>query len=146
MMATETQTECRAEYVVGTIIFMLRWGTRGKLRIWKLDDWFSISAWVFFTMIYAMVEYLCKLTNTNTYCLSMLTMLRSGCRSSNRTHARAAGSSAWSDESLDARRSESNVLVLLLSYLPCLELEGVLDRFLLELDVIERVATSTRTC
>jgi hypothetical protein len=28
--------------------------------MWKLDDWFSVSAWVFFTLIQAMVEYLCK--------------------------------------------------------------------------------------
>lgn len=60
-MATETQIECRVEYVVGTAIFILRWFTRAKLRMWKLDDYFSISAWTFFTLIYAMVEYLCEL-------------------------------------------------------------------------------------
>jgi hypothetical protein len=59
-MATETQIECRAEYAIGSIIFILRWATRGKMRMWKLDDWFSVSAWVFFTLIQAMVEYLCK--------------------------------------------------------------------------------------
>lgn len=61
-MTTDTQIECRAEYAVGTIIFIFRWATRGKMRIWKLDDWFSISAWIFFTLIYAMVEYLGKST------------------------------------------------------------------------------------
>jgi hypothetical protein len=74
-MATETQIECRAEYVVGTLIFILRWATRGKLKIWKLDDWFSISAWVFFTIIYAMVEYLCKLTAETIF--SRLTLILS---------------------------------------------------------------------
>ncbi|EAT78478.2 hypothetical protein SNOG_14241 [Parastagonospora nodorum SN15] len=57
-MATETQIECRAEYAIGTGIFMLRWATRAKMRLWELGDWFSVSAWVFFTIIYAMVEYL----------------------------------------------------------------------------------------
>jgi ABC-type multidrug transport system fused ATPase/permease subunit len=64
-MATEAQIECRAEYAVGSIIFFLRWATRGKMRMWKLDDWFSVSAWVFFTMIQAMVEYLGKSASTD---------------------------------------------------------------------------------
>ncbi|KAF2640460.1 hypothetical protein P280DRAFT_543151 [Massarina eburnea CBS 473.64] len=51
-------TECRSEYAIGTLIFIVRWATRGKMRTWKLDDWFSISAWMFFTLLYSMVEYL----------------------------------------------------------------------------------------
>jgi hypothetical protein len=101
-MATDTQTECRVEYVIGTIIFILRWATRGKLRIWKLDDWFSVSAWVFFTMIYAMVEYLCKSTSTETYCWKMLILLSSGGGSPNWTHTRAKRSAACGNASLDA--------------------------------------------
>jgi hypothetical protein len=32
-MATGTQIECRAEDVLGTMIFVIRWATRAKLRI-----------------------------------------------------------------------------------------------------------------
>jgi hypothetical protein len=37
------------------------------MRMWELGDWFSVSAWVFFTIIYAMVEYLCKSLLRSTY-------------------------------------------------------------------------------
>jgi hypothetical protein len=57
-MVTGTQIECRAEYVLGTMIFVIRWATRAKLRIWKFDGWLVVSAWVFFTVIYARVGYL----------------------------------------------------------------------------------------
>ncbi|KAH6616291.1 hypothetical protein C7974DRAFT_416442 [Boeremia exigua] len=60
-MANETVIECRAEYVIGTAIFALRWFARWKttgFRGFLLDELFAFSAWTFFTLIYAMVEFL----------------------------------------------------------------------------------------
>ena len=63
-MATGTVIECRAEYAVGTAIFAVRWFARWKTTGFKgylWDELFTVSAWTFFTLIYAMVEFLGRL-------------------------------------------------------------------------------------
>ncbi|KAH7065116.1 hypothetical protein B0J12DRAFT_749238 [Macrophomina phaseolina] len=53
--------ESRFEYAFGTIIFVCRWFCRWKtvgFKKWSCDDYFSISAWVWFTVMLAMLEYL----------------------------------------------------------------------------------------
>ncbi|KAF2016212.1 hypothetical protein BU24DRAFT_462393 [Aaosphaeria arxii CBS 175.79] len=60
-MAIDIAIECRAEYGVGTCIILLRFFTRCKTVGWRnlyWDDFFAFTAWVFFTLIYAMVEFL----------------------------------------------------------------------------------------
>ncbi|EKG18135.1 hypothetical protein MPH_04667 [Macrophomina phaseolina MS6] len=55
--------ESRFEYAFGTIIFVCRWFCRWKtvgFKKWSCDDYFSISAWVWFTVMLAMLEYLEK--------------------------------------------------------------------------------------
>ncbi|EMD67069.1 hypothetical protein GGP41_007003 [Bipolaris sorokiniana] len=54
-------TECRVEYAIGSAIILLRFFARWKIAGWRgfyWDDFFAFSSWVFFTMIYAMVEFL----------------------------------------------------------------------------------------
>ena len=56
-------TECRVEYAIGSAIILLRFFARWKIAGWRgfyWDDFFAFSSWVFFTMIYAMVEFLSK--------------------------------------------------------------------------------------
>ncbi|RAR00454.1 S-adenosyl-L-methionine-dependent methyltransferase [Stemphylium lycopersici] len=56
-----TLIECRFEYAVGSAIIALRFFTRWKTLGWRgfyWDDFFAFWSWVFFTMIYAMVEFL----------------------------------------------------------------------------------------
>lgn len=62
-MVSAVVVEGRAEYVVGTVIFLLRWFTRWKtvnLKDVMWDEFFAVSAWVFSTLLFAMVEFLCK--------------------------------------------------------------------------------------
>lgn len=58
--ATAMVTEVRAEFIIGTIIFLVRWFTRWITKIWGWDDLFSLSAWIFFALLYSMEEYLGK--------------------------------------------------------------------------------------
>jgi hypothetical protein len=60
---TEMLTEVRVEYVIGTVCFLARWFCRWKTRKWWWDDLFALSAWVWFTLIYSMEEYLGKSQN-----------------------------------------------------------------------------------
>ncbi|EOA84378.1 hypothetical protein ACJQWK_00898 [Exserohilum turcicum] len=58
---TATLIECRVEYAVGSAIVGLRFFARWKTLGWRgfyWDDFFAFLSWVFFTMIYAMVEFL----------------------------------------------------------------------------------------
>ncbi|EUC47017.1 hypothetical protein COCMIDRAFT_91396 [Bipolaris oryzae ATCC 44560] len=53
--------ECRVEYAMGSAIIGLRFFARWKTQGWRgfyWDDFFAFSSWVFFTLIYAMVEFL----------------------------------------------------------------------------------------
>lgn len=56
--------ESRIEYTLGSIILILRWIVRIRvrgIRAWYWDDWFSISMFVWYTGLFAMVEYLAVL-------------------------------------------------------------------------------------
>ncbi|RII21512.1 hypothetical protein CUC08_Gglean000674 [Alternaria sp. MG1] len=56
-----TLIECRVEYALGSVIIAARFFTRWKTLGWRgfyWDDFFAFWSWVFFTLIYVMVEYL----------------------------------------------------------------------------------------
>ncbi|KAI1853650.1 hypothetical protein JX266_001634 [Neoarthrinium moseri] len=55
---TQMLTEVRTEYVIGTAIFVIRLFCKWKTRKWWWDDAFAVSAWVWFTLLYSMEEYL----------------------------------------------------------------------------------------
>ncbi|KAF2998054.1 hypothetical protein E8E14_005407 [Neopestalotiopsis sp. 37M] len=58
-MVDNALVECRAEYTVGTLIFVLRWFAQWRVRgtfSWSWIDWFSISAWFWFTSLYIELE------------------------------------------------------------------------------------------
>jgi hypothetical protein len=58
-----TLIECRVEYALGSVIIAARFFTRWKTLGWRgfyWDDFFAFWSWVFFTLIYVMVEYLSK--------------------------------------------------------------------------------------
>ncbi|KAI0161795.1 hypothetical protein GGR52DRAFT_140104 [Hypoxylon sp. FL1284] len=57
---SEMLIEVRTEYTVGTLCFIARWFCRWKTARWWWDDAFSLSAWVWFTLLYSMMEYLVK--------------------------------------------------------------------------------------
>ena len=60
-----TLIECRTEYAIGSAIIAARFFTRWKTLGWRglyWDDAFAFISWIFFTLIYVMVEYLSKLT------------------------------------------------------------------------------------
>ncbi|ETS84554.1 hypothetical protein PFICI_02579 [Pestalotiopsis fici W106-1] len=63
-MADNALVECRAEYAIGTLIFILRWFAQWRVRgalSWSWIDWFSISAWFWFTSLYIELEVICVL-------------------------------------------------------------------------------------
>ncbi|KAI4626886.1 uncharacterized protein J4E87_004227 [Alternaria ethzedia] len=56
-----TLIECRTEYAIGSAIIAARFFTRWKTLGWRglyWDDAFAFTSWIFFTLIYVMVEYL----------------------------------------------------------------------------------------
>lgn len=60
-----TLIECRVEYALGSAIIAARFFTRWKTLGWRgfyWDDFFAFWSWVFFTLIYVMVEYLSEPT------------------------------------------------------------------------------------
>jgi hypothetical protein len=60
-----TLIECRVEYALGSSIIAARFFTRWKTLGWRglyWDDFFAFCSWVFFTLIYVMVEYLSEST------------------------------------------------------------------------------------
>jgi hypothetical protein len=60
-----TLIECRTEYALGSAIIAVRFFTRWKTLGWRgfyWDNFFAFWSWVFFTLIYVMVEYLSKST------------------------------------------------------------------------------------
>jgi hypothetical protein len=60
-----TLIECRVEYALGSAIIFARFFTRWKTLRWRgfyWDDFFAFWSWVFFTLIYVMVEYLSEST------------------------------------------------------------------------------------
>lgn len=61
MPSSPALIECRAEFGAGLFLFILRWIARWRavgFREWTWHDYFSISSCVFYTLLYAMVEYL----------------------------------------------------------------------------------------
>jgi hypothetical protein len=139
-----TVIECRAEYAIGSSIIALRlftrWKTLGR-RGFYWDDFFAFWSWVFFTMIYVMVEYLSKskpqvnLLGNHADCC---------CRCDGRPHShdtRTARSTSTGDAEVDARGCEGHVCFFLLSHLPCLEFEGLSHHPLPPPDVSSRRLT-----
>ncbi|KAK7993665.1 hypothetical protein PG989_007046 [Apiospora arundinis] len=61
MSTSPALVECRAEFGAGLFLFILRWVARWRavgFRQWTWHDYFSISSCVFYTLLYAMIEYL----------------------------------------------------------------------------------------
>lgn len=70
-MSNEILLECRAEYAVGTFIFILQWMVQWRkngFRGWSWGDFMSISAWLFFTVLYAELETISKLPSPMQRC------------------------------------------------------------------------------
>lgn len=61
-MTSPALIECRAQYGVGVSLLALRWFTRwktvGSVRHWQLDDFFSVMAFVFYTILYSLQEFM----------------------------------------------------------------------------------------
>lgn len=115
-MATETVIECRAEYAVGTAIFALRWFARRKTTGFKgyiWDEAFAFTAWTFFTLIYAMVEFL-GMCDYQIHKHIADFDARSNRRSTNSVHLGTARSSPRLDEKVRARRRQGDVRIFLL--------------------------------
>ncbi|KAG9193649.1 hypothetical protein G6011_03684 [Alternaria panax] len=71
-----TLIECRVEYALGSAIIAARFFTRWKALGWRSfywDDFFAFWSWIFFTLIYVMVEYLIESTLAVSSALDCLT-------------------------------------------------------------------------
>lgn len=123
--------ESRTEFAVGSLIFILRWLTRWRtagLSQWYVDDWFSISAWVSYAVLIAMVEFLGMLTHVVEPGSSMnsggLTMKFSQKRSCSGLLPGSARIAAPSHCCCFHRRWKGNVCLFLYVYLFGLESES----------------------
>ena len=128
-MPSEALVECRADYAVGTFIFMLRWFVQWKragFRSWSWGEAMSICAWFFFTVLYAELEVIgnerhitgelgCK--SADTFC--------SCSRGSNWAHRQAKRGPSGGSSRLFSRGREMDVFVLLRPHLHDLELKRV---------------------
>lgn len=121
--------ECRVEYAVGSAIILLRFFARWKIAGWRgfyWDDFFAFSSWVFFTMIYAMVEFLSKLAIPLNVFMDKYRTYPPRCNwSSDSNDAGAARSTSACNAKVHARRCKGDVCLFLLSNLPRLESEGL---------------------
>lgn len=121
--------ECRVEYAIGSAIILLRFFARWKIagrRGFYWDDFFAFSSWVFFTMIYAMVEFLSKFAiMKNVFAYRYRTDPPRCNWSSDSNDTGAARSTPACNAQVHARRCKGDVCVFLLPDLPRMESQGL---------------------
>jgi hypothetical protein len=137
-MAASSLTECWCEYAAGSVLLILRWITRCRtvgFRNWTWDDWFSVSAWVFFTLLYTMVEYIGNYSLRKNCSKCDLPALGSCFRCSNRHVPRTTRGLNTRTPNILPQRRPGDVCIILLAHRPFLEFERNPDSVLSSPDV-----------